>query len=341
MRLWNVFVEDEIIWKTPSFAQDVSESEERQLRAYGCELISCAGILLRHSVFVINHAMVLFHRYYYSSSFRDADVWGVAQAALYVASKLEEDQRRIMHVVAVFRRMRLRYLDASLIEEPMSDEEYVKYAFRFERDLLKQIGYVCYVEQPHRFVIPFCNIIFKDIDESLLKAIRQKAWNYINDSFRTTLCCRFPGENVACGAVYLAARQVGITLPKDIPWTECLDTSVEALYAVVQELLELYTQPAPQYISLLPFAEYSRIKEEKAEKEVRKREREQREEADEARRRQERRREEERRRDAERQRRDQPARRDDTRRGNTGGNQYRREDERRDYDRRDNNRRKY
>ena len=167
--------------------------------------------------------------------------------------------------------------DASIIQ----DESFV----------LQSLGYVVSVEQPHRFVIPFCHallasrgeemvfeeeakkkqktthsispakkqrnppsqekvsgVMFEmrpertqhktcwDIQEgsvqksvtsqeredstflpvsleNVLPCILQRAWNFVTDSFRTTLCCRESAVHVACGAVFLACQSVGLELP--------------------------------------------------------------------------------------------------------------------------------
>jgi uncharacterized membrane protein YbhN (UPF0104 family) len=55
----------------------------------------------------------------------------------------------------------------------------------------------------------------------------QKAWNFLNDSLRTTVCLRFSAEVVATAAIYMAARLLRLPLPESPPWWELFEVSFE------------------------------------------------------------------------------------------------------------------
>lgn len=76
--------------------------------------------------------------------------------------------------------------------------------FAYERVLLKTFGFIIHADHPHKFVMSYVHLLEGD------SALAQTSWSILNDSMRTTLCVRFRGETVACGAVYMAARKLQV-----------------------------------------------------------------------------------------------------------------------------------
>ena len=55
---------------------------------------------------------------------------------------------------------------------------------RTERHLLKEMGFICHVEHPHKFISNYLATLETPAE------LRQEAWNLANDSLRTTLGVR-------------------------------------------------------------------------------------------------------------------------------------------------------
>jgi cyclin T len=56
------------------------------------------------------------------------------------------------------------------------------------------------------------------------------AWNFVNDSLRTTLCLQFKPQLIASAAIYLASKFLKYDLPEGKkPWWEVLDAKIEDL----------------------------------------------------------------------------------------------------------------
>jgi hypothetical protein len=113
---------------------------------------------------------------------------------------------------------------------------------RTERHLLKEMGFICHVEHPHKFIISYLKVLEAPSE------LMQVAWSLANDSLRTTLCVRFKSEVVACGVVYAAARKFQVPLPDR--WWEVFDAKWSDVEIVCKVLAELYTQPKGQYIEV-------------------------------------------------------------------------------------------
>jgi hypothetical protein len=115
---------------------------------------------------------------------------------------------------------------------------------RTERHILKEMGFICHVEHPHKFISNYLATLETPPE------LRQEAWNLANDSLRTTLCVRFKSEVVACGVVYAAARRFQVPLPENPPWWKAFDAEKSGIDEVCRVLAHLYSLPKAQYLPI-------------------------------------------------------------------------------------------
>ncbi|KAI0518712.1 hypothetical protein KFK09_006148 [Dendrobium nobile] len=241
----NFYLTDEELKNSPSRKDGIDEDTETMLRIYGCDLIQESGILLRLPQAVMATGQVLFHRFYCKKSFARFSVKRVAASCVWLASKLEESPRKAKYILMVFHRMECRreglpieHLD--VISKKYSDLK--NDLIRTERHLLKEMGFICHVEHPHKFISNYLATLGAPLD------LRQEAWNLANDSLRTTLCVRFKSEVVACGVVYAAARRFQVPLPENPPWWLVFDADQAGIQEVCRVLAQLYSLPKAQYL---------------------------------------------------------------------------------------------
>ncbi|XP_047250585.1 cyclin-L1-1 isoform X2 [Capsicum annuum] len=188
---------------------------------------------------------VLFHRFYCKKSFARFNVKRVAASCVWLASKLEESPRKARQVLIVFHRMECRRENLPIEHLDTSSKKYIDLKadlIRTERHLLKEMGFICHVEHPHKFISNYLAPFEAPAE------LRQEAWNLANDSLRTTLCVRFKSEVVACGVVYAAARRFEVPLPEDPPWWKAFDADKAGIDEVCRVLAHLYSLPKAQYI---------------------------------------------------------------------------------------------
>ncbi|KAH7543162.1 hypothetical protein FEM48_Zijuj02G0153900 [Ziziphus jujuba var. spinosa] len=242
------YLTDEQLANSPSRKDGIDEATETNLRIYGCHLIQESGILLKLDQAVMATGQVLFHRFYCKKSFARFNVKKVAVSCVWLASKLEECPRKARQVIIVFHRMECRrdnlpidYLDP--YSKKYSDLKME--LSRTERHILKEMGFICHVEHPHKFISNYLATL--EIPPEL-RQLRQEAWNLANDSLRTTLCVRFRSEVVACGVVYAAARRFQVPLPENPPWWKAFNADKSGIDEVCRVLAHLYSLPEAQYI---------------------------------------------------------------------------------------------
>jgi len=241
------YVTDEQIANSPSRKDGIGEQTEITLRLFGCELIQESGILLRLPQAVMATGQVLFHRFYFKKSFARFNVKRVAASCVWLAAKLEESPRKIPQVLNVFHRMECRRENLPLEPLEPHSKKYAEMKMdlnRTERHLLKEMGFICHVEHPHKFILNYLAQV------EPLPELMQEAWNLANDSLRTTLCVRFKSEVVACGVVYAAARRFQVPLPENPPWWKVFDAEKHEIDEVCKVLANLYRQPKACYIDI-------------------------------------------------------------------------------------------
>lgn len=239
------YLTEEQLKNSPSRKDGIDEATETTLRIYGCDLIQESGILLRLPQAVMATGQVLFHRFYCKKSFARFNVKRVAASCVWLASKLEESPRKARQVILVFHRMECRRENLPIEHLDPFSKKYAELKLdlnRTERHLLKEMGFICHVEHPHKFISNYLATLETPPE------LTQEAWNLANDSLRTTLCVRFKSEVVACGVVYAAARRFQVPLPENPPWWKAFDADKSGIDEVCRVLAHLYSLPKAQYI---------------------------------------------------------------------------------------------
>lgn len=196
---------------TPSENEGMSCIEERKVRSFFTGLIQEAGILLKLPQICILTGMMIFNRFYYKSSFQKEDPLEVACASLFLATKVEESNRRVRDIVSVFFHLtkKKEHLKPIPVLE-ITSETYTNMknaVIHYEMQILKELGFQIYSlnEHPHK-LLKSINLLLKGNPTLVQKVIAElkKAWNYLNDSFRSIACVCFKPNVLASAAIYLA-----------------------------------------------------------------------------------------------------------------------------------------
>ncbi|TNV79459.1 hypothetical protein FGO68_gene433 [Halteria grandinella] len=262
---------------TPSEQNDgMGLMDERKLRVYACEIIQDSGILLKLPQVTMATAQSILHRFYFRKSFLRCDIVTVATASLFIAAKIEENPRKVRDVITVVdyvvklkknggNRNAVVVIDINSFHFTDTRQE----IFEAERYILKELGFATESlsrSNVHKYVYFYLNkVLLKHADGNiplLGKTLAQKAWNIVNDCYRTTCIVSFPPNVIACSAIYLAARLVDYPFPSDpetkhwLPWWTIFGASIEDMEYVTASILEIY-QPSfaqdvnPEYVERL------------------------------------------------------------------------------------------
>ncbi|CAD5112243.1 DgyrCDS1474 [Dimorphilus gyrociliatus] len=237
--LENILLPKEKLSPTPSELDGLEPDIEIQLRVLGCELIQTSGILLKLPQVAMATGQILFQRFYYSKSFVRHNFEVVAMACINLASKIEEEPRRIRDVINVFHHIK-QVKEGKSIEPMILDQTYVNLktqVIKAERRVLKELGFCVHVQHPHKSNLKrsakALKLLFSDSDD-----VR----NYMNDSLRTNLWLRYKPESISCACIFLASRNMQVPLPNSPPWYRVFgatDAEVEDIALTILNLYEL------------------------------------------------------------------------------------------------------
>ena len=235
---------------TPSQKDGLSSKVEEDLRYLGCEYIQIAGIMLKMPQVAMATAQVLFQRFFFIKSFVKNKMEEVAMACIWLASKVEESPRRVRDVMNVFHYLRQRRLSKSATPTPMLlDENYISSknnVIKAERRLLKELGFCVHVKHPHKIIVVYLQVLELEKNKNLVQA----AWNYMNDSLRTTVFVKHSPETIACACIYLAARVLRMPLPNQPHWFYLFNATEEEIQKISLSILEVYQHKKPVHEEL-------------------------------------------------------------------------------------------
>jgi predicted component of viral defense system (DUF524 family) len=102
----------------------------------------------------------------------------VAASCVWLASKLEESPKEISVVLQVLWRMERRRNNLPLEILDLNSQKYFEMRtalIRTERHLLKEMGFICHVEHPHKFIMSYLKTLQAPVE------LMQEAWNLAND----------------------------------------------------------------------------------------------------------------------------------------------------------------
>lgn len=125
-----------------------------------------------------------------------------------------------------------------------------------ERRVLKELGFCVHVNHhPHKLIVMYLKYLEYEKNQSLM----QRAWNYMNDSFRTDVFVRYQPEKIACACIYLTARELGISLPNNPPWFGVFKATEEEIVDIVCRILSLYKRTKPSFEKLEEAIEHLKV----------------------------------------------------------------------------------
>ncbi|CAK8696971.1 unnamed protein product [Clavelina lepadiformis] len=226
LTLENCLIPPDQIAETPSQKDGLPSNVEEDLRFLGCEYIQIAGIMLKMP-----------------------QMEDVAMASIWLASKVEESPRRVRDVMNVFHFLRQKRQGVSSPTPMPLDEDYIiskNNVIKSERRLLKELGFCVHVKHPHKIIVVYLQVLEMEKNQKLV----QTAWNYMNDSLRTSVFVKHTPETIACACIYLAARVLRIPLPNQPHWFYLFNATEDEIQKISLEILHVYQKKKANHDSL-------------------------------------------------------------------------------------------
>nr|PNR60368.1 hypothetical protein PHYPA_003161 [Physcomitrium patens] len=196
---------------SPSRLDGVDLKKETYFRKKYYIFLQDLGMRLKVPQVTIATAIVFCHRFFHRQSHAKNDRLIIATACMFLAGKVEETHRPIREVIVFSYHIRFRIdpLAKERIEQKEVIEEQKELVLAGERLVLTTLGFDLNIHHPYKPLVAAIKR-FK-----AQKTLAQVAWNFVNDSLRTSLCLQFKPHHIAAGAIFLAAKFLKVNLPEE------------------------------------------------------------------------------------------------------------------------------
>ncbi|XP_016891795.1 cyclin-T1 isoform X2 [Cynoglossus semilaevis] len=225
---------------SPSRRAGLDPDKELSYRQQAANLLQDMGQRLNVSQLTINTAIVYMHRFYMIQSFTRFHRNVIAPAALFLAAKVEEQPRKLEHVIKVAHAC-LNPQDPS---PDVRSDAYLQQAqdlVILESIILQTLAFEITIDHPHTHVVK-CTQLVRDLAS---KDLAQTSYFMATNSLHlTTFCLQYSPPVVACVCIHLACKWSNWEIPVSTDgkhWWEYVDPSVtlELLDELTHEFLQI------------------------------------------------------------------------------------------------------
>ncbi|XP_014663348.1 PREDICTED: cyclin-T-like isoform X2 [Priapulus caudatus] len=202
----------EQITNSPSRRCGIDAEKELSYRQQAANLIQDMGQRLNVTQLCINTAIVYMHRFYMFHSFTKFHRNRIAATALFLAAKVEEQPRKLEHVIQVAHMCLNRDGKAKPLDT--KSEEYLEQAQQLignENTLLQTLGFDVDIFHPHKHVVNCCQLV-RGMRST--KDLAQTSYFMATNSLHlTTFCLQYKPTVVACVCIHLACKWAKWEIP--------------------------------------------------------------------------------------------------------------------------------
>ncbi|KAI8052844.1 cyclin-like protein [Syncephalis plumigaleata] len=207
--------------RTPSSEDHISLAEELSLRSKALVLATACAYL---------------HRFYMTRSLKDFQCLEMAATALWVATKVEEQTRRLDEFAKACVCKAMKATSASDRER----DKWCNVVVYGEAALLEAICFDLVVEHPYVHLLLFVQ------EHKVPDQISHAAWAFLNESLRSPLCVLYPPNTIAAAALHAAGLRVGVlgrVSPDGPEWWQLMGVPLadveEAVLMMVEESVRI------------------------------------------------------------------------------------------------------
>ncbi|KAL8494782.1 hypothetical protein ACS0TY_025586 [Phlomoides rotata] len=162
----------------------------------------------------------------------------IANASMFLACKAEETPRWLKDLIVVAYKLMYSWdpLAPKKIREKEVFDNQKQLILMGEQLILVTVAFDLNIEHPYKPLTAALKRL-----GTPPKQVVQVAWNYVNDSLRTTLCLQYKPHYIAAGSIFLAAKSLKIKLPSanGKKWWMQFDVSPKQLEEVIQHMIRL------------------------------------------------------------------------------------------------------
>ncbi|KAL7632153.1 UNVERIFIED_CONTAM: hypothetical protein RMT77_017527 [Armadillidium vulgare] len=194
------FTKEEIN-NSPSRRCGIDAEKELSYRQQGAKLIQDMGQRLQVTQLVINTAIVYMHRFYMFHPFTRFHRNSIAPAALFLAAKVEEQPRKLEHVIKVAHYILCHHEHSNLDTQSETYLEKAQELVMNENILLQTLGFDVAIDHPHTYVVKCFQLI-----RTTTELAQTSYFMATNSLHMTTMCLQYRPAVVACVCIYIVCK---------------------------------------------------------------------------------------------------------------------------------------
>merc|ERR1711963_1213404 len=224
---------------TPTVRGGLALEKELSYRQQAANFIQDMGQRLEVTQLCINTAIVYMQRFYMFHSFTRFHRNSIASAALFIAAKVEEQPRKLEHVIKIAH-MCLHRGQPQLDVRSEAYQEQAQELVTNENILLQTLGFDVAIDHPHTHVVKCCQLV------KAAKELAQTSYFMATNSLHlTTMCLRYSPTIVACVCIHLACKWSNYKIPLSAQgkaWYTYVDPNAtsELLESLTTEFLTIF-----------------------------------------------------------------------------------------------------
>ncbi|XP_004599418.1 cyclin-T1 [Ochotona princeps] len=223
---------------SPSRRFGLDPDKELSCRQQAANLLQEMGQRLNVSQLTINTAIVYMHRFYMIQSFTQFHRNSVAPAALFLAAKVEEQPKKLEHVIKVAHTC-LHPQESLPDTRSEAYLQQVQDLVILESIILQTLGFELTIDHPHTHVVKCTQLVRASKD------LAQTSYFMATNSLHlTTFSLQYTPPVVACVCIHLACKWSNWEIPVSTDgkhWWEYVDATVtlELLDELTHEFLQI------------------------------------------------------------------------------------------------------
>lgn len=223
---------------SPSRRFGLDADKELSYRQQAANLLQDMGQRLNVSQLTINTAIVYMHRFYMIQSFTQFHRTSVAPAALFLAAKVEEQPKKLEHVIKVAHTC-LHPQESLPDTRSEAYLQQVQDLVILESIILQTLGFELTIDHPHTHVVKCTQLVRASKD------LAQTSYFMATNSLHlTTFSLQYTPPVVACVCIHLACKWSNWEIPVSTDgkhWWEYVDATVtlELLDELTHEFLQI------------------------------------------------------------------------------------------------------
>ncbi|KAF1999670.1 cyclin-like protein [Amniculicola lignicola CBS 123094] len=244
-----LFSEAELL-RTPSILDGMGADEEKTLRRKGVNFILQVGMMLKLPQTTLSTAAIFMQRFLMRYSivpkkgYKPMHHYQIAATALFLATKVEENGRKIKELIVACVRVALKDPNKIVDEQ---EKDYWKWRDTIlygEDTLLELLCFDLSVESPYKTMYEMLRYYHLEHN----KRVRNASWAFLSDSALTQLCLLHSSRTIAAASLFAGTRMAGIEIPPTDgkPWWETQQVELRNVRRACNLMVDIYGTTTPK-----------------------------------------------------------------------------------------------